>query len=172
MNKQEAYALIESDYRTHFKERIKHCERFCPGMGEDAAQEGYTEALKYWAVIGDARDLTNMIGKCCMNAAKRIGNVERNKGMGLESYNNRDHEEYTAGPELDDTIDVERKAERMLEVMGTLPRHHRALISDHFIFGFSVREACKRNQFSYEAGRKSVQRFKHETRRRYAHINP
>ena len=80
---QDVYNLIEKHYRANRRKSVANSYRFAGSWAEDAAQEGYANALQYWNTYDPEKEsFDDWIEWIIHNASKRLGNWARGRTPG------------------------------------------------------------------------------------------
>lgn len=155
-NRIEVYGLIGQHYRTNFNNFVAKLQHTLGGKhnAEDTVQEAYTRALKYWKSFDLAEAsldqwISGILGNC-------IKDFRRDSAL-----NGLVQEDLAAMPEpprfdITDLI----MANELKSTINFLPSIMRFVLWLYLIDGYTSREISDLTDFSPEAVRKTVSRFK------------
>lgn len=151
-------AVLESEYNRLYEMLCKraYAKLRCVDLSQDAVQETFARALKFWPEGGPAKSVGGWLNTIFNNTVNDILNVERNKGVTVE-YD----EEYDEGEEM--CIEPSRLMKILRkEVANKKDPNVRAVLHLHFEKNYTLKEIDQVSELTYANIRKIVSRFKKE----------
>lgn len=176
MNKEEAFFLIEQDFRTNHMRHVKRFNRYLNNMerAKDVVAEAYTRACAYWETIPeDTGMFPRWLNTVLNNSAKDNSKQELLRGAvdtkELENVEVRP----TAIPAIIHKQVLERiersQDEKLLfhKVDAKGAETQRVILRMFFIDGHKMRDIKEFTGRSISAIKKTVQRFRDEIKAQY-----
>lgn len=153
----EVYKLIEDHYRGNFNSLVKKLRNATGSHhnAEDCVQEAYTRALKYWNTYDGDMGISSWIGGILSNCIRDTQKDQILKGMVQEDVAALSDTPHADGT---DVIYLNEIRDRI----SKFPARIRHVLRLYILEGYSGKEVANLTNYSAEAVRKIVSRFKAE----------
>jgi RNA polymerase sigma factor (sigma-70 family) len=150
--------LLETYFRENYDQLIKFA-RYRVGNyslynAEDAVQEAFLRACKYWRTYNREEDLDNWFRKILRNCVNQIKNQERNNGVVYKD----EIEEASTIEEVNYSKEIESSLSKVSD-------RDEKILNMRFFQGFKTIEIAKILDISHDVTRDVIRRFKIKIRR-------
>lgn len=153
MNKNE---FIETYYRENYKERLKFARKRVGGynlaLAEEALQEAFYKALKYFPTYNMEEDFEAWFGKILINCINDIKRIEGDRGV------NR-----TETPENDYVATIPFTKE-VLDLFSHETPRNQEVLNMYFFYGYKSREVAEFMHISHDSVRDIIRTFRKRVR--------
>ncbi len=162
---QKVYQLIENHYRKNRRTLLRTARRMVGRLGEDALQEAYCRACKYWKSYDFNRDFDNWIYGLLKNATRQLMNEERRHGIVYKE------EENFEGLLLPSKIGNPEKTRQLKELFLKIqeePEDRSYILRLSLVDGYTSKEVAQIvPDFNENAINNIVYRFRKENRKEF-----
>ena len=162
---QQVYQLIETHYRKNRKTLLRAARRMIGNLGEDALQEAYCRACKYWKSYDFNRDFNNWIFGLLKNATRQIINEEKRHGI---NYRDEENFEGLLLPSKVGNPENTRALKEILVRIDEEPENYSYVLRLSLIDGYTAKEISQIvPDFNENAINNVVYRFRRDTRKEF-----
>lgn len=150
--------FIEIYYRENYDKRVKFARKrignYNLALAEEAVQEAFFKALKYFPAYNKEEGFENWFGTILINCINDVKNAERDRGV---SYN-----EDLDGEEFNDDFEITKE---VVDLFAKEPGRNRAILNMYFFYDFKSREIAEVMQLSHDVVRDVIRAFRRRIRR-------
>lgn len=148
--------FIETYFRENYKERLKFARKrvgnYNLALAEEALQEAFCRALKYFPTYNPEEDFEAWFGKILINCINDIKRIEGDRGVS--------HTE-TSGNDYITTIPFNKEVVELFE--KETPRNQEVL-NMYFFYGYKSREVAEFMHISHDSVRDIIRTFRKRVR--------
>lgn len=147
--------FIETYYRENYKDRIKFARKrvgnYNLALAEEAVQEAFTRALRYFPTYDEKEDFDNWFGKILVNCINDLKRIEGDSGVSREEFSN----DYVA--------EVAFNKEVVALFEQETPRN-KEILNMYFFYGYKSREVAEFIHISHDSVRDIIRTFRKKVR--------
>lgn len=129
------------------RRRVDH---YCLAAAEDAVQEAYVRACKYFRTYDSTESFDNWFKKILYNAINQIKKDEREKGV----------VNYEEVPEKASETKEVVFTKEVASILGTCTMRDQEILNMYFFYGFKTREVSELLNMSHDVVRDVIRRFR------------
>lgn len=149
--------FIETYYRENYKERLKFARKrvgnYNLALAEEALQEAFYKALKYFSTYNKEDNFDNWFGRILVNCINDVKRIEMERGV-YHSINERDSDYITIIPKNRELIDLLNKES---------PRNQE-IIKMYLLDEFKSREVAEFLHINHDVVRDVIRTFRKRVR--------
>jgi len=148
--------FIESYYKERYKELLKFARKrvgnYNLALAEEALQEAFYRALKYFKAYQKEEEFDSWFGKILVNCINDTKNMERDRGV--SSHKEYDNDYVTTIPFTKAVIDqLHKEKPRNLQILNM-----------YFFYGYKSREVAEFMNMSHDVVRDVIRTFRKRVR--------
>ncbi len=152
--------FIETYYREKYEERLKFARKrvgdYNLALAEEALQEAFYKALKYFRAYRKEEDFENWFGRILINCINDIKRIERERGMDQKGA--RYHHD-------DDYITVIPFTKEVIEQLGKENIRNQEILNMYFFYQYKSREIAEFLNISHDVVRDVIRTFRKRVKR-------
>ncbi len=152
MNKNE---FIETYYRENYKERLKFARKRVGGynlaLAEEAVQEAFARALRYFSTYDAEEDFDKWFGKILVNCINDIKRIEGDSGVSRDEFSN----DYIANIHFNKEV---------VELFEKETPRNQEILNMYFFYGYKSREVAEFMHISHDSVRDIIRTFRKRVR--------
>lgn len=147
--------FIETYYRENYKERLKFARKRVGGynlaLAEEAVQEAFARALRYFSTYDAEEDFDKWFGKILVNCINDIKRIEGDSGASRDEFSN----DYIANVQFNKEV---------VELFGKETPRNQEILNMYFFYGYKSREIAEFMHISHDSVRDIIRTFRKRVR--------
>lgn len=154
MNKNE---FIEAYYRENYDERLKFARKrvgdYNLALAEEALQEAFYRALKYFSTYDEREDFENWFGRILVNCINDVKRMERDKGV---SHIEEIHK--------DDYITTIPHTKQVIDLLSKEKPRNQEILRMYLLYDYKSREVAEFLHINHDVVRDVIRTFRRKAR--------
>lgn len=148
--------FIETYYRENYKERLKFARKrvgnYNLALAEEALQEAFCRALKYFPTYDPKEDFEAWFGKILINCINDVKRIEGDRGVSHSD---------TSGNDYITTIPFNKE---VVELFDKETPRNQEVLNMYFFYGYKSREVAEFMHISHDSVRDIIRTFRKRVR--------
>lgn len=147
--------FIETYFKENYDKRVKFARKRVGNydlyLAEEAVQEAFCRALKYFKAFNHEEDFDNWFGKILVNCINDLKRIERDKGV-----NHRQ--------DRGDYITTVPFTKEVIELFNKETERNQNILNMYFFYGYKSREVAEFTHISHDVVRDVIRTFRKRVR--------
>lgn len=148
--------FIETYYRENYDNLVKYARKRVGNydlyLAEEALQEAFYKALKYYRAYNKNDDFSKWFGRILLNCINDLKRAERDRGV---NSSNQPHHDYIVSVSFSKQVldQLQRETPRNIEILNM-----------YFFYGYKSREVAEFMHISHDVVRDVIRTFRRRAR--------
>lgn len=148
--------FIEAYYRENYKERLKFARKrvgnYNLALAEEALQEAFTKALKYFKTYDENEDFEAWFGKILVNCINDVKRIEGDRGVSRVETPEHDY------------ITTVNFTKEVVDLFSHESPRNQEILNMYFFYGYKSREVAEFMHMSHDVVRDVIRTFRKRVR--------